>query len=69
MTKVDHLVQKIRTGSRVRVQQDFYGREYILVRRWWLPLTHKRVHLSFDEKQALRAALAERTGPMERRAS
>jgi hypothetical protein len=62
MSKTDYIIERIRAGTRVRFQQDYYGRDYVVVQGRWLPWMRKRFELSFEEKVALRAALATRDG-------
>lgn len=62
MSKTDYIIERIRAGTRVRFQQDFYGRDFVLVDRWWMPWSRERLPLSFEEKLALKAALSERGG-------
>jgi hypothetical protein len=59
VSNLQFVLGRIESGARIRILQDVYGREKVVVRRAWLPL-HTRVSLRREEMTQVKAALSAR---------
>ena len=60
MPDVMMVLDRISRGATVRIVHDSYGRETVMIYRWWFPLPH-RIKLTRKEMVDVKRALNERT--------
>lgn len=58
MSDLAHVMQRIDAGDKVRCYEDFYGRQWIELRRGWLLPRKVRYDLTNDQMMAVREALS-----------
>lgn len=59
MSKLQFVLGRIEAGASIRILQDVYGQEKIVVRGAWLPIK-RRISLRRDEMREVKAALSAR---------
>ena len=60
MRDISYVIQRIDAGDKVRCFEDFYGRQWIELRRPWLLFHKKRYSLTNDQMMTVRQALSQR---------
>lgn len=58
MSDLAYVMQRIDAGDRVRCFEDFYGRQWIELRRGWLLPRKARYDLTNDQMMSVRRALS-----------
>ena len=60
MSDVGMVLKHVEAGYRVRFFEDYYGKQWIEIRRPWLPWPKTRLNLRNDEVVEVKAALRRR---------
>jgi hypothetical protein len=60
MTRFDRLLRRVKRGGRVYFKEEFYGGTVAIVRYPWLPLPGRRMSLTLEQVETLKAAVKNR---------
>ena len=59
MHDLDFVRQRVAAGDKVRFFEDFYGKQWVVVKRGWL-FSRRRIYLKNDEIFEVKTALRQR---------
>jgi hypothetical protein len=57
MSQVDFVRRRLQGGDKIKFCRDYYGQQWIELRRWWLLWPKTRVSLTAEEASELQSAL------------